>query len=124
MTSGFVDALTGALERPNARDSIDAVHRVMTSGLRELDPQAEIRETGYFNHSWAPDFVVRWPEGNEERHVFLRFSVFHPEFRFELEHLGESPAVFIGLDTTESSRKERFSGAVSDLESAALITET
>lgn len=124
MKTALVEALGSALERRSSRESIEAVHRVMTGGLREIDPQAEIRQTGYFNHSWAPDFVLRWPDGGEERHVFLRFSVFHPEFRRELDYLGDAPSVFIGLETEPQSRQVDLGVAVSDVSTAPLVTET
>ena len=74
MSEPFAAALRDALLVPNASESSDAVHQVVTRQLRELDPQAAINATGYFNHSWVPDMRLSWKDG-EHRDLFLRFNV-------------------------------------------------
>jgi hypothetical protein len=93
----FAGEVRDALDIKSPRDSVDAVHRIVANGLRELDPHAELRRTGYFNHSWAPDFVMRWDAGSAERHIYLRFDVLHEAFKHELDALAQEGPIFLGL---------------------------
>lgn len=49
---------------------------MVADSLRAIDAKIEISVTDYFNHSYAPDMVLRWNErsGKRERYVFLRFN--------------------------------------------------
>jgi hypothetical protein len=90
------EALHDALQEPNARESQRRVHDIVAKRIDALTPQSRVRTTGYFNHAWAPDFVV--VSGDEpERAVFLRFDVRDPTFADDLEHLSYVEPVFVDI---------------------------
>ena len=105
----FSAALRDALLVPNATESTDAVHRVVINQLRELDPQAHIKTTGYFNHSWLPDLAVRWSD-DHQRHLFLRFNVRDEGFIEDLRYADdERDPVFLDIAQPEIAREEAVS---------------
>ena len=119
--------ITTALDIRNPRASEEELHRVVTNGIRDLDPQAELRRTGYFNHSWAPDFVMTWNGTGRQRFLFLRFDVAHEAFDRELDALANTSPVFLGL-LGGSADGQRGATAASTLgrasETETLVTET
>lgn len=62
-----------ALADPSPRDSVDRVKSAVAKELEALDASAQIKSTDYFNHTFAPDFVLRWND-NTERSVFIRIT--------------------------------------------------
>jgi len=68
-------ALSLALAGATSFDTISGVKNVITSHFRGLKSGAAIRTTDFFNHSFAPDLTLSWPDGTEpSRQVFLRFA--------------------------------------------------
>src|SRR5262245_12067356 len=65
-----------ALAIDGTTESATAVKRAVARSLSAVDPGVTIETTDYFNHSFAPDLVLRWerPGQHEERFVFLRFN--------------------------------------------------
>lgn len=99
----FTSELRDALRLPNPQRSADAVHQVVINGLKELDPKIRPRQTGYFNHSWAPDFVVEWEkEAARERQLFLRFDVANTDFAREVMLLGLDAPIFLGMSPDDA----------------------
>jgi hypothetical protein len=97
----FAVALRDALLVPSASESSEAVHQVVIRQLRELDPQAVIQATGYYNHSWVPDMRLSWKDG-EHRHLFLRFNVLDATFYDDLEYTGDQDdPVFLDIAQPE-----------------------
>lgn len=67
-------ALSAALAHASWADTIGGVKSIMTTHLRALHSGAEVRQTNFFNHSFAPDLTLTWPDSTQpERRVFLRF---------------------------------------------------
>ena len=63
------------LDIPNWDESITAVKRVVANALHRVDPSTSIKDTGYFNHSFVPDFLLTWPrDADWSRDVFLRLD--------------------------------------------------
>src|SRR6202042_913538 len=89
----FSAALRDALLIDDVETSEDTVRQVVINQIRELDPQAMPRATGYFNHSWVPDLMIRWRD-ETDRSVFLRFDVARPGFLEDLRFADDarSPA--------------------------------
>lgn len=94
----FASEVREALQLPNRAASIDSIHRIVINGLKELDPKAKPRQTGYFNHSWAPDMVVEWDAEPSDRELFLRFDVANEDFAREVTLIGSDAPIFLGLD--------------------------
>lgn len=116
-----------ALAERDPRRSIERVHTAIAKGLEELDPSIELNRTGYFNHSWAPDFVMSWPGGEAPRHIFLRFGVRHPVILREVQLLRDGAPVFVGLpgdDEAAMPTKADEDAKPSLREARALVAET
>lgn len=95
----FVSALAETLTISDPIRSADAAHDVVINEIKQLDPDAGIVKTHYFNHSFVPDLVVRWSEDAErlDRPVFLRFSVDDEAFAQDLLLARESDGLFVGM---------------------------
>jgi hypothetical protein len=73
-------ALSDALGRHSWADTVSGVKQIVTRYLEGLHSGARVRHTDFFNHSFAPDLTMTWPDASQaERRVFLRFPD-HPEF--------------------------------------------
>lgn len=73
----FAQLVAAALDTHDALEAGARVHRVVEDELKRLDPTVQPVATGYFNHSYIPDLIVRWTDGARklERPVFLRHSL-------------------------------------------------
>ena len=58
----------------NPSKNISAIKNRIVNQLRASDEKLRIESTDYFNHSYAPDLVLRWSsdEGDQGRKVYLR----------------------------------------------------
>jgi hypothetical protein len=74
MRTEFSRALAAADDQVLASGRIDVIKRAVTAEVRAADPAVSVRFTDYFNHSFAPDMVLRWPRENRERLLFVRPS--------------------------------------------------
>jgi hypothetical protein len=121
-------AVRDALGERNSLRSIERVHTAIAKGFEELDPSIDLSRTGYFNHSWAPDFVMTWAGAEDPRYVFLRFGVRDPVVLKEVELLRDGAPVFVGLPQDEDAltlEPTRDAVAVPSLRDArALVAET
>lgn len=90
-----------------------AVHELVARALARLDPAAEVKTTSYFNHSFVPDLVMSWTQGGErvERYVHLRFSVIARPFEHDIQLLGGTSPVFIGMTDRQPLREATWSTA-------------
>jgi hypothetical protein len=115
-----------ALAERNPLRSIERVHTAIAHGLEELDPAVNLKRTGYFNHSWAPDFVMSWPGAEASRHIFLRFGVRDPVVLNEVELLRDGAPVFVGLPRDDEPTEEptAVEPTPSLREARALVAET
>ncbi|MGN6253713.1 MAG: hypothetical protein ACTHO8_01855 [Solirubrobacterales bacterium] len=77
-------------------ESQQRIQEAVARRLDELSPGAAIKRTGYFNHSWVPDLVVKWREG-ADRPVYLRLDVKDPSFDEDLGYLAEERPFFLDL---------------------------
>jgi hypothetical protein len=102
----LIDALRDALQDPHADTSQQRVHSIVAGRLQELTNRTTVRTTGYFNHSWAPDFVLS--SGDQpERGVFLRFGVRDATFADDLNYLASDGPMFLDLEAANPNRPER-----------------
>lgn len=58
----------------DSASSIDAIQASVVAKFEKADAAVNVRRTGYFNHTYAPDLVLRWASAKDERHVFIRTS--------------------------------------------------
>lgn len=120
-SSGYTTQIRDGLFDPSPRESIFRVKAAVANELAALDDTAQIRSTDFFNHTFAPDFVMTWPD-KVERPVFLRMS-------YDLDALVEDVALIdakdpfiFGLTPNEgTATDERIDEAVE--ETGAMFTE-
>ncbi len=88
-----------ALALPRTVESAQAVKQVVARSIRAVDSGVAVETTDYFNHSFAPDFVLTWQRASarEERYVFLRFNTEPGWIADELSRLENRHPVIYGL---------------------------
>lgn len=64
MSGEFSAALRHALDFDTPDRRIDSLKTSVSNFLRSGDPSARVRKTEYFNHTFAPDLVLTWPDEN------------------------------------------------------------
>ncbi|MDR8409769.1 hypothetical protein MTP10_13590 [Nonomuraea sp. 3-1Str] len=67
-----------------------SIKNAVIERIKETDAGVAIESTEYFNHTFAPDLVLRWPTDRSTRHVYLRTST-------NLNYLREDIAVVSGV---------------------------
>ena len=92
----LVETIHDALGIQAPEESQQRIQEAVARRLDELSPGAAIKRTGYFNHSWVPDLVVKWRE-KEDRPVYLRLDVRDPSFDEDLGYLAEERPFFLDL---------------------------
>jgi len=78
-------------------ETVERIKRYAASQLHSVDSSATIHTTDYFNHSFAPDIVMRWPD-REERYVYLRTSKYMDEIAEDVHRVGEHKPVLLSLE--------------------------
>ena len=76
-TSDLTGAVREAMSATRVADAEEGIKDAVAKELGRLDPLAKVERTAYFNHSFAPDFVLTWQDGRSKsrRDVFLRPSL-------------------------------------------------
>ena len=72
MRTEFRKALAAAGEGRDPSSRVLIIKRAVADELRAVDPAVKVHFTDYFNHSFAPDLVLKWPDKNPERFLFVR----------------------------------------------------
>jgi hypothetical protein len=93
-------SISNALGNPDWTASVLSIKAILRAAIGEVDPQAEIVNTAYFNHSFVPDFVINWPRDARaaSRDVFLRLNNDMSGFQDDLDHLGADRPMLMGLE--------------------------
>lgn len=89
--------MTNLRSTVDASSSIDAVQQQVIDSFVEADLGVDIQRTGYFNHTYAPDLVLRWSNQKDERHVFLRASDNESYLREDIHLLQDRNPIFVPL---------------------------
>ena len=84
------------LDRP--RENITSIKRAVTEQIQSTDKRVSCRWTDYFNHGFAPDLVLMWPEDKAERFVFLRTSYDAVGLHLDVETLADSKPMIVSLE--------------------------
>lgn len=98
----FAYAIGDSLQNPDWEASVEGVRNAVITEVKTLDPDLRIHYTGYFNHSYAPDFVLAWEQSGERasRDLYLRFDVMRKAFVEDLRHLRDERPLFLGMTET------------------------
>lgn len=54
--------------------NVTSIKNAIIERIQEIDTSVTIESTDYFNHTFAPDLVLRWPMDGSTRRVYLRTS--------------------------------------------------
>jgi hypothetical protein len=103
------DAVQDALAISAPHNSQEAVQELIAKRLDLISPGTTVKRTGYFNHAWVPDLVVRRRDA-EERPVFLRFDVKNVSFTDDLVYLARNRPFFIDIDQKSSDSPDEETG--------------
>lgn len=118
----FSQQIYSALEIRSPQDSINAVKKIVIKELETLDTSVVIRDTTYFNHTFAPDLILKWEE-QPERPVYLRFTDNLAEMRDGIAKIDlDDPFVF-GLNSPPQDAKGFPELETAAQENRALITD-
>jgi hypothetical protein len=99
------DARGGLLQANSLRSAVDYVDRIKTltqMQIHDVDPDAILENTQYFNHSAIPDFVITWKGSRKARELFLRSSYADIVAADDVPRAGQSDSIFVALDSEEN----------------------
>lgn len=105
--SDFLEALAATREAYRQDEYADRVKKLIGSKIRELDSEALVEDTHYFNHSAIPDFVVTWSGQKTSRDFYLRGSYASILASREVEATSGSEPVFMSLDANKDFTTEK-----------------
>lgn len=97
-----------ALSLPDARSGAARAKELVRNRLVQVEPRAVIYETDYFDHSFAPDLVLRQPgvPADPERWIFLRTTNEPRVLTTDLEVAAHRSMMLISLDSFRTERSE------------------
>lgn len=115
------EAIRAALDVDVAQESVRRIKKAVADELRLLNANARVIDTHYFNHTFTPDFVVRWNGGGrvrEERAVYLRFDSEREYYPEDLDILREQHPILLGLEI--DPQDERYT---TEIDQAAIASD-
>lgn len=126
MDNDFAGAVRSAMQHDRPRDVEEGVKTLVRAELRFMDPSCAVEETGYFNHSFVPDFIVSWGKGRNrpQREIYLRNSIRSSAAGRDVQDLGDHGPVFLALTPEDQEKRSKFTGLQNAVETTeALVTD-
>ncbi|GAA3664426.1 hypothetical protein [Microbacterium marinilacus] len=120
--SDLVEALHAARESYVREDYASRVKQVFREHLEMLEPDAEIEDTLYFNHSAIPDFKLTWgrgAKGKSSRDVFLRSSYAAVVAGNETVQITSGDPIFLSISADQVVEEPGFAMTKADVSHAA-----
>lgn len=120
--SDLIEALHAARESYVREDYASRVKQVFHEHLKLLEPDAEIEDTLYFNHSAIPDFKLTWgrgARGKSSRDVFLRSSYAAVVAGNETAHITKGDPIFLSISPDQVVEESGFAMTKADVSRAA-----
>ncbi|WP_143659673.1 hypothetical protein [Streptomyces pharetrae] len=93
----FASALHAAFDAPDPRDAVNRIKTVVARELSQTDSRATVKKTDFFNHTFAPDLVLSWPN-ERERFVFLKSDTRPAVLRDDVEAIRKHDPIVFALD--------------------------
>ncbi|MET7538258.1 hypothetical protein [Streptomyces sp. NPDC005507] len=93
----FSSALHAAFDAPDPREAVNRIKNVVANELSQTDARATVKKTDFFNHSFAPDLVLSWPN-ERERFVFLKSDTRPNILRDDVEAIRKHDPIVFALD--------------------------
>lgn len=125
----MIGELSAALQRAMIYDTpdqrIDSLKQSVVNLLEASDPTAQIHKTEYFNHSFAPDLILRWPSDKRERLIFLRTNPNPKWLADDLRVIASSHPIMLTLDATGHPERSSDEAHLREMatDASALITD-
>lgn len=125
MTSApYSDAIRDAYKGRTPEDVVFAVKQVIINQIRSLDSQVEIQSTDFFNHTFAPDFILTWRRDATSRQLYIRTDASDLDAAEDLKYVeAKSPVVF-SLEPADLTMERAQSRPASSRQSEILVTDT
>lgn len=120
--SDLVEALQAARESYVREDYATRVKQVFREHIELLDPDAQIEDTLYFNHSAIPDFKVTWgrgAKGTSSRDVFLRSSYAAVVAGDETAQITSGDPIFLSISADQVVEEPGFAMTEEDVSRVA-----
>lgn len=93
----FSSALHAAFDVPDPREAVNRIKNVVARELSQTDARAKVTKTDFFNHSFAPDIVLSWPN-ERERFVFLKSDTRPAVLRDDVAAIRKHDPIVFALD--------------------------
>lgn len=77
--------------------NVTAIKKAVSDRLQRTDAGISVRTTDYFNHTFAPDLIIRWPDDGSTRNVFLRTTTNLGYLREDIAVASSAKAMFVPL---------------------------
>ncbi|WP_326961982.1 MULTISPECIES: hypothetical protein [unclassified Arthrobacter] len=92
--------------------SVASIKNEVRSQLLEADPGIEVHDTEYFNNTYSPDFILKWPGQKEVRRVFLRADS-NPQYLAEdIAIVADEQAILMPLAESKPARDPELEAAL------------
>ena len=105
--TNLAEAVESADSQTDPDAYIDQVKRAVIGSIEDLDSSVRIKDTGYFNHSAVPDFVLTWADrGKTERPLYVRRSFDELEAGHDVERLAATAPIFLSVGPSEATDRE------------------
>ena len=123
MHSAFATQILDGLFDPSPTESIFRVKDAVAKELYALDDTASVKATNYFNHTFAPDFVMTWPD-KTTRPVYLRLTYDLEALVDDVALIDSADPLIFGLTSPESEQAgPAINEAINTSSGAAMFTE-
>lgn len=99
--SAFAALIHDGLFDPSPKESAVRVKDAVAKELEALDSTTSVRRTEYFNHTFAPDLILTWPD-SQTRHVFLRMAYDPQALVDDVALIDSADPLIFGLTEHES----------------------
>ncbi|WP_143645227.1 hypothetical protein [Streptomyces antioxidans] len=117
--------MRNAIDPMDPLRSVHALKQTVINELKETDSRVSIKSTDYFNHTFAPDLVLRWPHDSNVRRLFLRTDPDPIYLAQDMGIAGAPDSIFFSLSSGERPGEvgsdESLHAAA--LEAGALLTD-
>ncbi|MGA5652652.1 hypothetical protein [Streptomyces seoulensis] len=96
----FSSALLAAFDVLDPREAVNRIKNVVARELAQTDTRATVTKTDFFNHSFAPDLVLSWPN-ERERFVFLKSDTRPAVLRDDVAAIRKHDPIVFALDPVD-----------------------
>jgi hypothetical protein len=123
-TANFLRRLEEAQSGLNAHDNVARIKRAVIDEVTEVDPRVSVKNTDYFNHTYAPDLVLDWLGHRRSRYLYIRTDPNLDRLYEDVDILGTNHPVLFSLGhVTDVDQEQASQLAHASTESDVLVTD-